>query len=134
VIGVVVGDGDGSLFGGVDDGGLQRRDGLQRQENDRMLLIVDGKFFAIEKKMMLYPSRHFEVSQKECGAGLSKRHLSRLVSLSLWGPDRVLGVNIQTSADWRLSAPPLISLATGRALTPLALRACSSSADCAGRL
>lgn len=51
---------------------------------------------------------------------------------------RVLGVNMQPCFDWLVSAPPLISLATGRARAPPALRACSKltgrSADCAGSI
>lgn len=66
--------------------------------------------------MILYPSRHYRKGMRSWAIETS---LSRLVNLGRWGPDRVLGVNTQTRTDWRLAAPPLISLATGRALTPL---------------
>ncbi len=47
------------------------------------------------------------------------------VNLALFGPQaRVLGVNMQPAADWVVFVPPLISLATGWARAPLALRAC----------
>jgi hypothetical protein len=49
VIGVIVGNGDGNLFGGADDGGLQSRDGRQKEENDRMLFIVGGKILRDRK-------------------------------------------------------------------------------------